>query len=92
MVRGIDCLASQNDFFVKSPLDIKESDEHALDFSLHFPLGGLLLCVRAITINPALITNDNHGQENYFVAQMWNTFVVPLSDPSRNRIRPDSRL
>jgi hypothetical protein len=32
-----------------------------------FPLGGLLLCVRIITINPALITSDNPGQEGCIV-------------------------
>jgi hypothetical protein len=26
---------------VNNPLDIKEDDEHALGFALHFPLGGL---------------------------------------------------
>jgi hypothetical protein len=37
---GIDCLACQDEFFVNSPLDIKENaekgnDENALDFSIH---------------------------------------------------------
>jgi hypothetical protein len=32
---GIDCLTSQDELFVNSPLDVKENDEHAL----HFPLG-----------------------------------------------------
>jgi hypothetical protein len=27
---------------VNNPLDGKENDKHALDFALHFPLGGLL--------------------------------------------------
>jgi hypothetical protein len=39
--------------------DGKENYEHALDFALHFPLGGLLLCLRVISINPALATSDN---------------------------------
>jgi hypothetical protein len=49
---------------VKNPLDVKENDEHALDFALHlprfflslriftFPLEGLLLCLEVITVNP----------------------------------------
>jgi hypothetical protein len=28
-----------------------------------FPLGKLLLCLRVITVNPALVTSDNFGQE-----------------------------
>jgi hypothetical protein len=31
------------------------------DFALHFPLGGLLLCLRVITQNPALVTSDKPG-------------------------------
>jgi hypothetical protein len=34
VVRGIDCLAYQDEFFVDNPLDIEENDEHALDFLL----------------------------------------------------------
>jgi hypothetical protein len=30
-------------------------------------LGGLLLCLRVITVNPALITSDNPGQEGCIV-------------------------
>jgi hypothetical protein len=35
VVLGIDCLACQDEFFVNIPLDVKESDEHALDIALH---------------------------------------------------------
>jgi hypothetical protein len=28
-------LACQDEFFMKSPLDVKENDEHALNFVLH---------------------------------------------------------
>jgi hypothetical protein len=28
-----------------------------------FPLGGLLICLRVLTVNPALITSDNSGHE-----------------------------
>jgi hypothetical protein len=28
----VDSLACQDEFFVNNPLDVKESDEHALDF------------------------------------------------------------
>jgi hypothetical protein len=40
-VCGIDCMACQDEFFVKNPANVKEDDEHALDFSLHFLLGSL---------------------------------------------------
>jgi hypothetical protein len=32
---GIDCSACQNEFFMKNPHDVKENEEHALDFTLH---------------------------------------------------------
>jgi hypothetical protein len=60
---------------VNNPLDVKENGEYALDFALHlcrlfwslrvlaFQMGGLVLCLRVITVNPALITSDNPGQE-----------------------------
>jgi hypothetical protein len=34
VVCGIDCLACQDEFFVNNPLDVEESDEHALNFAL----------------------------------------------------------
>jgi hypothetical protein len=51
-------LACQEELFVK------ENDEYALDFALHFPLEGLLLCLRVINVNAALITNDNPRKED----------------------------
>jgi hypothetical protein len=65
------CLASHNELFVNNPFNVKENDEHTLDFAFHlsclfqsrwvwtFQLGGLLFCLRVITINPALVTSDN---------------------------------
>jgi hypothetical protein len=35
VVRVTDFLACQDEMFVKNPLDVKESYEHALDFALH---------------------------------------------------------
>jgi hypothetical protein len=35
IICGIDCLACQDEFFVKNPSDVKENDEHALDYALH---------------------------------------------------------
>jgi hypothetical protein len=66
-----------------------------------FPLGGLLLCLRVITVSPALITSDNTGQEGCivrgdlteFLADV-NTLLLLIScqNPGRNHIRPDTRL
>jgi hypothetical protein len=33
VVGGIDCLACQDEFFANNALDVKESDEHALEFA-----------------------------------------------------------
>jgi hypothetical protein len=35
--------------------------------ALDFPLKGLLYCLRVTTVNPALGTSDNPGQEDYIV-------------------------
>jgi hypothetical protein len=35
VVSRIDCLACQNEFFVNNLLEVKENDEHALDFALY---------------------------------------------------------
>jgi hypothetical protein len=33
-VCGIDCLACKDELFVHNPFDVKQNDEHALDFAL----------------------------------------------------------
>jgi hypothetical protein len=48
--------------------------------SFDFSIGWII----ALTVNPAVVTSDNPGQEGYIVA-------VPLPDPSRNRMRPDTK-
>jgi hypothetical protein len=35
MLCGIDCWACQDEFFVHNPFDVKENDEHVLDFALN---------------------------------------------------------
>jgi hypothetical protein len=64
---GIDCLACQDKFFVNSSLDVIGNDEHALDIALYFPWRGLLLRLKVITVNRALVTSDNTGQEGCIV-------------------------
>jgi hypothetical protein len=60
---------------VNSPLNVKENYEYALDFALHFPLGGLLLCL--VVINPALVSSDNPGQESLIIG---GDFMKLLAD------------
>jgi hypothetical protein len=58
VVCNIDCLGCQE----QSPLTLKKSMGMLLTLlsaSLAFPLGGLLLCLRVITVKPALVTSDN---------------------------------
>jgi hypothetical protein len=62
---------------VNNPLDAKENDEHAL----HFPLGGMLLCLRAITVNPALVTSDNPGQEGCIVGGDLTKLLADVDTP-----------
>jgi hypothetical protein len=57
----------QDKFFVNNPIDVKENDKHTLDSGLHFPLGGLMLCLRVITVSPALVTSDNTVQEGCII-------------------------
>jgi len=71
---GIHILACWDNFFFHNPLDVKESNDQGSDIAFHlyglfwswrrgaFPLGGLLLCLRFVTINLALITIDDPGQ------------------------------
>ena len=74
---GIHSSACWDRFFVQNPLYVKESDDHALEIAFHlsglfwpwwrgaFPLGGLSLCLRVVTVNPALITSDDPRQERF---------------------------
>jgi hypothetical protein len=97
---------------LNNPIDVKENDEHALYFALHlsrlfrsrwvctFQLGGLLLCLRAITVSPALVTSDNPGQGCIIGGDLMklladvNTLLLLIScqNPGRNRVRPDTWL
>jgi hypothetical protein len=58
-------LAYQDKFFVNSPLDVKENDEHALDFSI-----GRIAALSQDNNRkkiPSLITSDNPGQEGCII-------------------------
>jgi hypothetical protein len=73
-------LAYQDKFFVNNPLDVKENDEHALEFVLHLSrFFGLsenghfhweeFCIVSVITVHPALVTSDNARQEGLRLPQ-----------------------
>jgi hypothetical protein len=56
-------LACQDKFFINNPFDVKENDDHALDFDLLFALGGLVLCLSVITqmqLSSPVITQDRN--------------------------------
>ena len=43
-----------------------------------FPLGGLSLCLRVVTVNPALITSDDPGQERFIVGGELTKFSTDV--------------
>jgi hypothetical protein len=96
---GIDCLACQDDFFANNPLDVKENYEHAPDFALHMSrlfrsrwvstchsstyvwlmIPAPKACLIIARVSAVLLPRFAHKFD-----------TVPLLDPSRNRIRPDT--
>jgi hypothetical protein len=56
-------------------------------------LEGLLLCLRVININPALVTNDNRRQESCIIGgdPMKLLVDVTLLLLVRNRMTPNKR-
>jgi len=87
---GIHSSAYWDKFFVHNPLDVKESDDHALEISFHlsslfwpwrrgtFPLGGLSLCLRVVTVNQALITSDDLRQKRFIVGGELTKFSADV--------------
>jgi hypothetical protein len=101
VVCGIDCLACQDEFFINNPLDVKENDEHALDFALQL-LRIFLVCPElsmqfkhsctAHAFFPERLSNNCQGLRCTSSEICTKFYDVPLSDPSWNRVRPDMRL
>ena len=71
-----------------NPRDVIESDNHALEIAFDlsgpsclgdgpFPLGGLSLCLRVVTVNPALITSDGPRQR-FIVGGEMTKFSVDV--------------
>jgi hypothetical protein len=91
VVCRIDCSACQDEFSVNNLLGVKQYDEYALGFALHlshffrsrwvwtFPLGGLLLFLRVITVKPALATIENPGQEGSIVGSDLTTILADFA-------------
>jgi hypothetical protein len=89
VVCGIDCLACQNEFFVKNSFDVKENYEHTLAFSvsvsLNFP------CTAHVFF-PKRHFNHLQGFRRTFSEICIKFHAVPSLNPSRSRNRPDTRL
>jgi hypothetical protein len=81
LVCRIDCLACQDEFFANNPLDVKENDEHAPDMPL-----------TAHAFFPEHLSSHCQGLCCTFSEICTTVAAVPLSDPSQNSIRPDTRL
>jgi hypothetical protein len=75
---------------MNNPLDVKENNEHALDFALPFrsaPNGAFHSNSRVTAPAFFLERVSNHSQDlRRAFPQIFTKFdAVPLSDPSRNR-------
>jgi hypothetical protein len=91
----IDCLACQDELFVNNHLDVKENDEHALDFTLH--MSCLFRSPWVCTFRVRLMLSSLNAYiiiaRLSEVSEVCIKFdAVPLSDPSQNHIRSDTRL
>jgi hypothetical protein len=82
-------LACLDELFLNNYLDIKDNDEHALDVALHL---SLLFYVRLMFFPPnaCLITAKVSVSLLSEICTIF--YAVPLSDPSRNPISPDTLL
>jgi hypothetical protein len=84
------------------PLDVKENYEHALGFSFHLsrffsvcpePSVPFKQPCTADAFFPRRLYNHYHNHNRLIFSEICIKFVaVPLSDPSRNRIRTDTGL
>jgi hypothetical protein len=88
VVCGIDCLACQGKFFMDNPLDVKENEEHVLDFALHLShlfCGlvefGLSMYVSCFFFSECL-SNHCEGPCHTFSKICTKSDAVLLSDPS----------
>jgi hypothetical protein len=93
---GIDCLACRDEFFVNNLRDVKENDDHALNFAFH--LSQIFCFSVSVSLDfpcaahaffPERLSNHCLGLRCTSSEFCTKFDAVPLSDPSRNRIRPD---
>jgi hypothetical protein len=78
---------------VNNPLDVKENDEHALNFARLFLSQGVwIFCVRLMLSSLECLSNQCQGLRCTFSEICTKFDAIPLSNPSRNRIRPNMRL
>jgi hypothetical protein len=67
-------LACHDKFFVNNPLDIKENDEHAFDFSR----GRIVALPQDHNGKSTLITSDKPGQEGCIIRGDLTKFVTDI--------------
>jgi hypothetical protein len=89
--------ACQDEFFVNSPLDLKENYEHALDFALHlFRLFSVSVSLdipcTAHAFFPASLYNHCQCFRRISSEIFTKLYSVCSSDLSQNRTGPDIRL
>jgi hypothetical protein len=86
----IDCLTFQDEPLQNNPLDVKENDEHALDFALHlsrllsFPASFDFPCT-GHAFFPKHLSNHCQSPSPTFSVACPKVDAVPLSDASRNK-------
>jgi hypothetical protein len=85
------------ELFTNNPIDVQENYEHALDLALHLtPLFSVSVNLDSLCTAHAFVPEhlSNHCQClcRTFSEICTKFDAVPLLDPSRNRIRPDTLL
>jgi hypothetical protein len=100
VVCGSDCFSCQDEFLMNNPLDVKWNDEHALDFVVHLSRtfqSGLNRACYSHTRVRLMLSFPNVcliiSRVSVTLSEICTKFDAhSLSDPSRNHIRPDTRL
>jgi hypothetical protein len=87
VVCGINCLICQGEFFVNNPIDIKENDDHAIDFTLHLfsPVSVSLSLGFPCAANaflPERLSNNFQGLWQSFSEICTKCDAASLSNPS----------
>jgi hypothetical protein len=87
-------MTCRGELFVRNPLDVTENYEHALDFALHLsrPFLSLDFSCTPLAFFSERLSNHCQGLRRILSTIFTQFHAVLLSDPSRNSIRPHTRL